>query len=296
MADATTQVALPQAVDTGDLLLNEILFNPITGGADFIEFYNNSAKVLDLSHLIMASLDEAGNIDQTENILTPYLIFPQQYAVVSPSAAQTQKQYNPPFPYAIVENNLPTYDDSEGTIFVYSTRTGTARIIDQFSYLDDYHSLLLRTEDGVSLEKINPTLPSGDKNNWHSAASTVNYGTPTYKNSVYTTNLSTGSEVNLSATKVSPDGDGFEDFLLINYNLDALGYVAHIRVFDANGFLVKTLTNGQLLPKEGSLQWDGTKDDGTKALVGIHIIHVELVNPNGKTIRYKLNCVLAASL
>ena len=296
LADASTQVALPQVVDTGDLLLNEILFNPVTGGADFIEFYNNSSKVLDLSHLIMANLDEAGNINQTENILTPYLIFPNQYVVVTPSAAQTQRQYNAPFPYAIVENDLPTYDDSEGTVFVYSTRSGSARIIDQFSYLDDYHSPLLRSEEGVSLEKINPALSSLDENNWHSAASTVGYGTPTYQNSVYTTNLSNGSEVNLSTNKVSPDADGFEDFVLINYNLDDLGYVAHIRVFDANGFLVKTITNGQLLPKEGSLQWDGTKDDGTKALIGIHIIHVELVNPNGKTIQYKLNCVVAARL
>ena len=102
--------------------------------------------------------------------------------------------------------------------------------------------------------------------------------------------------VELPTETVSPDGDGYEDFLLINYNVDALGYVANIDIYDAKGLLVRNLINGELLTNEGSLQWDGTDNNGRKARLGIHVLAVEIFHPDGTVRRFKKTCVVAGRM
>jgi hypothetical protein len=38
-----------EKLSNGDLLINELLFNTYSGGADFIELYNNSMRDIDVS-------------------------------------------------------------------------------------------------------------------------------------------------------------------------------------------------------------------------------------------------------
>ncbi|MEM1215872.1 MAG: lamin tail domain-containing protein, partial [Bacteroidota bacterium] len=45
----TLQLGLTQAPEPGELLLSEILFNPYSGGTDFVELYNVSDKILNLN-------------------------------------------------------------------------------------------------------------------------------------------------------------------------------------------------------------------------------------------------------
>ena len=94
----------------------------------------------------------------------------------------------------------------------------------------------------------------------------------------------------------SPDGDGFEDILMIDYNLDALGYVAKVMVFDAQGNFVKTLVDNELFGQTGSLKWDGSREDGQKARIGIYVLHFEVFNPSGIVKRYKKTCVVAGKM
>ena len=94
----------------------------------------------------------------------------------------------------------------------------------------------------------------------------------------------------------SPDGDGFEDFLSLNYHFDSNGYAATIRVFNDKGKLVKTLMNNGLMDTEGIVKWEGDTDEGLKIRAGIHILAIEWISPKGKVQREKLACIVAGRL
>lgn len=312
----TARIALPQNIEKGDFILNEILFNPVTSGKDFVELYNTSNKVLNTANLVFSNAEILdGNLAnasslQTRPVDVNWLVFPNEYVVITEDVDQVKGQYNTLNPELFVENRLPTYADKEGSVFLYEAydslyidNTGNqqiaylAKVLDLFEYSEDFHSPLIDDLNGVSLERIDFGAPTNDHNNWHSAATEVGYATPAYQNSSFFTNDLSGNDLILLPTEtVSPDGDGYEDFLLINYNVDDLGYIATIDIYDATGRLVRNLINGELLTREGSLQWDGTNNEGRKARIGIHILAIEIFRPDGTVRRFKKTCIVAGRM
>lgn len=283
--------ALPQPIQPNDLLINEVLSNPATGGSDFIEIYNYSNKVFDLSDLIIGSAN-LGLVDDLKSIDEKRLIFPSDYIVLTEDKLDIQNRYIVEYPNSIIETDLPSYPDDEGGVVLVSN----GEIIDQFNYSETYHFELLDDKNGVSLERISFSKATQDEDNWHSAASTVGYATPTYLNSqaIESDNLETNFW--LESTTFSPDSDGYEDLLLINYQLDNPDFLATIRVFDSKGQQVKVLVNNQLLGANGIIKWDGTTENQVKAKIGIYILHIQLFTPDGLVNELKKTCVLAIKL
>ncbi|MDC0230707.1 lamin tail domain-containing protein, partial [Aureispira] len=312
----TARVALAQEIQSGDFILNEVLFNPVTSGKDFVELYNRSGKVLNTADLVISNAEIVdgnlvnANALQTSPIDVDWLVFPNEYVVITEDPDQVRSQYYTPNPNFFVENDLPTLDDKEGNLFLYTANDSTyidslgnlqilylAKVLDLFDYNEDFHSPLIDDKNGVSLERIDFYVETNDYNNWHSAATDVGYATPAYQNSSFMVNNFIGEDlIELPVETVSPDGDGYEDFLLVNYNVDALGYVANIDIYDARGLLIRNLLNGELLTTEGSLQWDGTDNQGRKARLGIHILAVEIFHPDGTVRRFKKTCIVAGRM
>ncbi len=310
------RIALPETINKGDLILNEILFNPVTGGKDFIELYNHSNKVLNVADLVVSNAEiEDGNLQnirssQTNALLVNHLVFPREYVVISEDINQIQGQYYSPNHSVFVEDNLPSFSDKEGHLFLYVVHDSTytdalgnlqtiqvVEVLDNFDYTDDLHSPFIDDLNGVSLERIDFEAPTNDPANWHSASTTVGYATPSYQNSSFMINDIIGEDlIELSSETISPDGDGYEDFLMINYNIDALGYVANIDIYDANGRLVRNLINGELLMSEGSFQWDGSDNQGQKTRVGIYVLAITVFNPKGDVQRFRKTCVVAGKM
>ncbi len=292
------KVALPQPIEAFDLVINEILFNPETGGFDFLELYNRSGRVFNLADLKIGNIDN-GQLGAFSEIEKDYLIFPTELVLISENILDIQSRYldnllEQPILGTFVENDLPTFPDAEGGVMLLNQN---GELIDRLDYSDDWHHPLLIDTDGVSLERINPNENINDQNNWHSAAATVGYATPSYENSqraIYT--ASANETVSIPKKTFSPDDDGFDDFLLIYYQLAENDYSATIMIYSSNGELVKQLAQNQLFGRQGVIKWDGTTDDGTKARMGIYIVFLEFTRPDGTVSRMKKTCVLAARL
>ncbi len=108
---------------------------------------------------------------------------------------------------------------------------------------------------------------------------------------------SSGSaEFSLDAEYVSPDNDGYQDVVNINYLLNEPGHVAAINVYSDNGVLVRALASNQILGNTGNITWDGTNDLGEKARTGIHIILVETFDLDGNKAQFRLPIVVATRL
>ena len=91
----------------------------------------------------------------------------------------------------------------------------------------------------------------------------------------------------------SPDNDGFEDVLNINYSFDQPGKVANVTIYDAEGRQIIQLTNNELLSTQGTITWDGSTENNTKAHSGLYVISFEIHDEKGSTSKFKKTCVLA---
>lgn len=288
----TQQFGIPQPVEAQDVVINEILFNAVSGGFDYVELYNRSTKIIDLSTLVIAELklDDTTQIDGFASVSNSgALLFPGRYVAITNDILQVITQYFTVDTGNFIETDIPNYDDAEGIVVLYDAALNE---IDHVHYYDDWHYALLTDEDGVSLERVNYNFASQDPSNWHSAGSDKHYGTPGYQNSVFG---EVGSEAAfaLEYQVFSPDGDAWHDLLMITYNTDAEGYTATIVVFDAQGRTVKNLLNNTSISREGFITWDGLTNDDREAPSGIYIVYAEIFNLEGQVERFKLKCTLA---
>ncbi|HKP31689.1 MAG TPA: lamin tail domain-containing protein, partial [Chitinophagaceae bacterium] len=80
----TVKTGSVSTCDSLDLVINEILFNPTSDGADYVETFNRSNKILDASKLYIASRNSSGVIVSSKKISeTPFLIFPGDFVTVT---------------------------------------------------------------------------------------------------------------------------------------------------------------------------------------------------------------------
>ncbi len=303
--EGQVKFAIPQKPDSFDVVINEVLFNAPRGGSEFVELYNRSDKTIDLRDLRIANTKcGTREINFVADVDTSgYLFFPGEYLVLTDDPDGVDSFYYVKYPDKMIKvANMPYLRPSSSCDYWggVAVLTKDLQIVDLFNYSEELHHPLVRENDfgrGVSLEKINPDLPTNDPSSWQSAASTVGYATPTYKNSQYR-NIEPMQEATLVIEPeiFSPDEDGYNDYTLIKFSLPDNNYIAQVKVFDVEGRLVKTLLNNGLVPQEGFIKWDGTSDDGVKVPVGNYIIVFEAFNDEGNTIRVVERCVVATRL
>jgi hypothetical protein len=295
--NSSARFSIAEFPEPNDVVINEILFNPKTGGYDFVELYNRSNKVIDLRQLDILEKDisdPSSVLEQASVSSQSYLLFPGYYVLLSENIENIRQNYFVEYPNALLEvPSLPNFPDDDGICVL---RLHNSIVIDSLSFSNKWHFALLDIEDGVSLERIDYDKPTQDKSNWHSAASTVGFGTPTYQNSQFSETGISDDEIQVDPEVFTPDNDGEKDYTTIDYQFSEPGYVMNVKVFDIKGREVRNLVKNELLSSKGLFQWDGTDDDNQKARVGIYLICIEVFNLQGKVKRFKRQVVLGAKL
>ncbi|MES2565999.1 MAG: lamin tail domain-containing protein [Bacteroidota bacterium] len=295
LINGTSPFALPEPVAANDVVINEVLFDPGTGGYDFVELYNRSNKTINLKDLRIGSMDTiTGTLKDTEIITTEgYLLFPETYLVLSENGTALKQQYSTINPKGFLDIiDLPSMNTDDDVV---TLSNASFTVIDNFKYTSKMHFPLLVSTKGVSLERIDFNRATDDKTNWNSASEGVGFATPAYRNSQYLL-ADGGSGVSIPNPLFSPDNDGYNDVLNISYKLDESGKAANIFIFDSKGRQVRHLVRNEQLSIEGVISWNGINDENEKAPIGIYIVYVELFNLNGKINKYKLSCTLAGKL
>lgn len=281
-----------RVVGKGDVLISEVLFNPKSGGVDFVEIYNHSGHDIDLKEVQLGNLNAAGLAASIKNISSVrHMIAPGSYWVISTSSENIRQSYEVKYPNQLIQlNSLPAYGNEKGNVVLLSG----GQIIDQLNYTSKIHHPLLRDEDGISIERVSFDVDANTEGNFKSAAANIGFATPTYKNSQML--VSNENSVKLSSKTFSPDGDGYEDLLLVNYQLDNHAKLANINIYSDQGKLVRKLCQNQTIATEGRFIWDGLNERGELSAVGIYVVVFECFDLSGQVKKFKNTCVLAMKL
>ena len=283
---------LPGNAVGGDVVINELLFDPISPAADYVEIYNKSDKILNINELKLGVIKESfpNPPDTTIKEITKEhrQLLPGQYALLTTTPDEIGRQYECATRNFISMNSFPSYPNSGAAAVLYYRDT----VIDVMRYSEDSHYPLLTETKGVSLERVSPDIGSLDPENWHSAAAPL-YGTPGYQNSVFIESQENTAIVEMIPPVFSPDGDGFDDVTTVNLSDFDIGYTAKITVFDSQGRFVRDLVNCQNIATQSRFVWNGCDDNGHVVPSGIYVVFVEVFDTQGHIKRFKKAVVVA---
>ncbi|MDD4107126.1 MAG: gliding motility-associated C-terminal domain-containing protein [Prolixibacteraceae bacterium] len=278
-----------------DVVINEILFNPFPGGKDYVEIFNRSQKNIATETLFIANRDKSGELNKIYPLTNQiYTLHPLSYLAITTDKNSLEKWYIIKCSACITETDrLPSYNNDEGYVVLLNE---DKEIIDEFHYNEKLHSPFLSNYKGVSLERKSFSSPSNDHRSWHSASTTAHYGTPGYENSQIENNETVMPEVKFNQQEFSPNGDGFNDELIIDYNLDKSGYMANIKIFDIEGRFIMSIIKNEIMSTSGKVLWNGEDATGRLLPLGPYIIFIEFFNSEGSVYRFKDAAVLTGIL
>ena len=286
------ELILPIAAKKGDLILNELLFNPKTGGPKFVELYNRTDSYLEIGDWKLANLDERGVPDQIRNLSATRLqIPPKSYLAITTNIDRLKMEY----PQSTSGRHhllspLPSYPISGGHVVLLDAQN---REIETFAYDDDLHHPLLRDPKGVSLERISSESPVGNASNWHSASGIAGYATPGQKNSQLISNEFDSQIIQIEPKVFDPEGSNGNTFSSIRYELDQSGWLGSFRIYATSGQLIQVLAQNELLGSKGLFTWTGTDSQGRIVRPGYYILLVELYHLDGSVKTIKETIVVA---
>jgi hypothetical protein len=275
----------------GDLLINEILFNPIPAGYDYVELYNNSKKAIDLSKIMIANKDVTGRAANIVPLIgQPFALLPGEYVAVTAEKEMLFQSFIVKNPLSVIENkNLPSFPDDEGSVLIMNQQ---GIVLDELDYSDKWHFELINDTEGISLERVAASIPTNSASNWHSAA---RRGTPGYENSQSRQLGSFSGKVFVDSPIFSPDQDGWQDAAIIRYQFPSEGYVLSVAIYNMNGMPVRVLANNLLAGTAGMFQWNGLDDRGRGLRPGTYIVCCEYFNSRGEKEKIKKTLVLASA-
>ncbi len=292
---AASDFSRPVPIDKGQLIVNEVLFYPETGGSRYVELFNNSPNYVDLSTLFIADFSTSTTGRSIEH---KRLLKPGGLVAFGSDPLFLSSRYMVPDTAWILPFAVPTLSDREGNVTVYTFSNSERIVLDSVNFSRSMHYPLLSDKRGVSIERLSADGPSNERSNWYSASEKVGYGTPGYNNSQIRTHELTAvsDRITILTPYFSPNQDGYLDRMELYYDLEKPGFSARVEVFDLQGNRVKVLADQELLGARGFMTWDGSNEEGRLALMGIYAIIAEMVHPDGDIIRFKKSCTLVGQL
>ncbi|WP_339874744.1 lamin tail domain-containing protein [uncultured Algoriphagus sp.] len=289
------QLVLPKQAVVGDVLINELLFNPRTGSPKFIELINVTDNYLEIGNWKLANLNESGEVDQMKGLSeTSIIIPPGGFLAVTTNSNMLKLDYpKSAFGEFLGITSLPSYPIGGGTVVLLDSGNLVA---DSFRYSEDLHHPLLRDPKGVSLERLSTKSPASTSANWHSASAIEEYATPGRQNSQVISGEFEGELIQIEPEVFDPEGSNGNTFTTIKYELDQAGWIGSFRVYSTAGQLIQSLAQNELLGVSGLFTWTGTDSQGKIVRPGYYVLLVELYDLSGRVMTIRKTIVIATKL
>lgn len=293
--EQSIEIVLPESPRNGDLVINEVLFNPRTGDPKFVEIKNTSQRFLNLDAWALANVNSAGIADQFRVFGGKGLILPpESYLAITTDVNALKLTYPKSRDGNFLQvTSLPSYPIGGGTVVLVDSK---GEIAESFEYDEDLHHPLLRDPKGVSLERVSENSPASVNSNWQSASGNEEYATPGRKNSQALEVEFEAELIQIDPEIFDPEGSIGSAFTSIRYQLNEPGWMGTLKIYSSAGQLIQTLAQNQILGTEGLLTWAGTDSTGKLVRAGYYVLVAELYEPNGGLKLVKKTIVVATRL
>jgi hypothetical protein len=252
----------------GDIIFNEILFDPSPGGSEFVELINVSDKWLRMAGIVILNKRNG----QVHPVDFPQSLAPGQFALLCEDPADIRNRYKYHESENIYRNELPTLGNLEGHLILMDPEHDD--IIDEFNYDASLHHPLLKSVKGVSLERISPTVSGNDLMNWGSASSLVGFGTPGLPNSI----RSVESQGPFFVLKNKVFIQGNNDHEILMFHFDYPDYVVSVDLFTTSGSKIAQITKARTVGSSGHITWDGTGLSGQPVRTGLYLLSIRWIS------------------
>jgi len=287
--DAEKDLAVSVMPEVNDVIINEVLFNAGDASCEYVELFNRSEKVIDLSQLAFAVRRQNNSLSGRCNVAAvPKALYPGGYVVLTKNNETLFKLYSCCEDAFYAEVPLPALNNTGSDLVLINRKDEVA---DEFIYSEKMHQTMIFNRKGISLERIDPEKPTQNPDNWQTASFDSGYGTPGCKNSQHISTDETddiwleNKVISCSQTNVG---------LIIHYRFKEHGQTANINIYNANGLLVKRLGSNVLLGTSGIINQTEHSDFIFLLESGIYIVYIEYWNLAGivrnKKLIFTLNC------
>lgn len=234
------------------VVVNEIMFRPQSGEPRWIELKVNSF----FKYLFSVTLE-------TERYIVDVPLSDREYIILVNNAADSlliRDLFD--VEDALIVTGLTSIYVAGEELKLYDP---SGNIFEQFTYTSDWSKVR-----GVSAERVNPLLPSSDDNWAHSLHPAG--ATPGKQNSIFTQLIPSKTTLSLSPNPFSPYRN---ERTIISFELPERLNRVTCRIFDLKGRLLNQIVNQEIFAAQGTVIWDGKRDDGKTLPVGVYIIQLE---------------------
>lgn len=263
------------------IVITEIMFDPLPvgreSGAEYVELYNNTSIPIDIAGWKLH--DATGKAQATIPARTPGIEPGGRLLLASDTTLFFRFPYLRDSPNVLIFNLSSFGLNADGDEIVLRDTDG--RAIDSLAYSSKWHRRDFGEMKGIALERISMTAGSTDPRNWSSSAAPLG-GTPAMANTVAIAPVVYRAELTVDPPTLSPDGDGYNDFSRVSYNLPTRNARITALVYDRQGRAVRHLASNEPAAARGELIWDGRDDDGRPLAPGIFIVRIEAYDDDGR--------------
>jgi len=268
----------------GCLVINEIMFSPFPGQTEWIEVYNPGEETVDVAGWHLADGDGQSKVSLQNDCQIPA----HGFAIIAGDSAFLADWPELAAPLLVTKTGFPSLNNEADHVWLFDL---IGNPIDSVWYQSVWGGA-----EGISLERINPTVTANEKTNWNSCVFPKG-GSPGLQNSIWIASFPTQARLAVSPDPFSPDNDGFDDFAAIGYDLPLATSRINLKIYDVRGRLIRSLLNSDPGSTHGTIFWDGKDDQNQFARMGIYVIYLEALNEQqGRLLTVTKTVVLAHRL